>query len=100
VGNKANGILISRALLSSKLAACVNILSNVRSVYRWKGQIKDGRELLLIVKTTDRNLNNVEKTIRKLHTYETPEILSLRIDKGSKDYLGWLADETMTKGRK
>jgi periplasmic divalent cation tolerance protein len=100
VGSERNALRISRALVSARLAACVNVVPGIRSIYRWKGKTEEGREFLLIVKTRATNLSRVEETIRKLHTYEVPEILSLRIEKGSDRYLRWLETETTEKGRK
>jgi periplasmic divalent cation tolerance protein len=78
----------------------VSIVPGIRSIYRWKGEIHDDRELLLIAKTSVKNLNKIEKTIRKLHTYEVPEIVSVRMDRGSEHYLRWLKTETTRTGRK
>ena len=100
VDSERSALAVSRALISSKLAACVNMISNVRSIYGWKGKIEDNRELLLIVKTNARNLSSVERTIRELHQYEVPEILSVRLEKGSEPYLRWLQEETTQKRRK
>ena len=85
-------------LVSNRLAACVNVLAGVRSIYRWKGGIHEDREMLLIVKTTATNLARAERAIRKHHPYELPEIVTVRLDRGSEKYLRWIADETK-KGR-
>lgn len=84
---------LARALVQKRLAACVNIAnSRVKSVYRWKGKIESASEFLLTVKTTQRQFAALEKEIRRLHTYETPEIIALPIVAGSKAYLRWIAD--------
>lgn len=85
---------IARALVSEKLAACVNILSNVRSIYSWKGAVQDEREVLMIIKTRTASLPAVEKLVQSLHSYEVPEIISVRLDQAAPSYLAWLAAET------
>lgn len=85
---------IARLLVGEKLAACVNIVNGVRSVYRWEGEVAEGRESLLIVKTTHDRLDALQLRIRELHSYELPEIIALPILGGSDAYLNWLADST------
>lgn len=99
-GSRTVAARIARVLVSSGAAACVSVLPGIRSIYRWKGKIHDEKELLLVVKTNARKLADVERTIRKLHTYDVPEIVSIRIDRGSEPYLRWLESETTKKGRK
>ena len=75
------------------MAACVNISSAaVGSIYRWKGKIESGREYLLIMKTTERRLRELEREVKRLHSYETPEFVVLEVKGGSKAYLEWLAE--------
>jgi periplasmic divalent cation tolerance protein len=82
---------IAREAVDMRLAACVNILRTpVESVYRWKGRIERAREFLLLIKTTRSRLGDLEKIIRKLHSYEVPEMLTLQIAEGSEPYLRWL----------
>lgn len=82
---------IAEALVSKRLAACVNVVgSSVRSVYRWKGRVETAREYLLLVKTSRRRFGALEKEIRRLHSYKVPEIIALPIVAGSKPYLEWL----------
>ena len=83
---------LAGALVESKLAACVNILPGVKSVYSWKGEICADNELLLIIKTTADVYSSLERKILELHPYETPEIIALPICEGSADYLKWLSD--------
>lgn len=81
---------IASALVSEQLAACCNIIQNVRSVYSWKNEICDDTELLLVIKTTVDAYDNLEAKITELHPYEVPEILAIPIYRGSKDYLNWV----------
>jgi len=91
VGTEEQANLIAREIVARRQAACVNIVPGIRSIYRWKGKIcKDG-ELLLIVKTLEGELEGVTATIRELHSYELPEILSFHVDHGEERFLGWIA---------
>ena len=81
---------IARSVVEENLAACVNIVPAVRSIYRWEGNICDDAELLLLIKTVDSNFERVRKRIRSLHEYATPEIIALTITAGDTDYLNWL----------
>jgi periplasmic divalent cation tolerance protein len=84
---------IARSLVERKLAACVNLLPvPVESVYRWKGRIESAKEFLLIVKTTRKRFAAVKAEVRRLHSYEVPEIIALPIAMGSRDYLTWIAE--------
>jgi periplasmic divalent cation tolerance protein len=84
---------IAREVVDRRLAACVNILRTpVESVYRWKGKVEKAREFLLLIKTTQRRLRDLEKIIRTLHSYEVPEMLTLEIAEGSETYLEWLEE--------
>lgn len=91
VGTEEQANLIAREIVVRRQAACVNILPGVRSIYRWKGKIcKDG-ELMLIVKTLEGEFEGVMATIRELHSYELPEILSFQVTRGEKNFLDWIA---------
>jgi len=84
---------IARALVSARLAACVNILdSPVRSIYRWKGRVETAQEYLLVIKTRRARLRALEAAVKALHSYDTPEIIALPIAEGSRPYLSWLDD--------
>lgn len=85
---------IAEALVSERLAACVNILGPVESVYRWGGEITRDREALMIIKTTDARYPDLELRVKELHSYATPEVLALKIEQGSADYLTWIRDST------
>src|ERR1700730_698206 len=91
VGTEEQAYLIAREIIGRRQAACVNIIPAIRSIYLWKGKIcKDG-ELLLIVKTLEGEFEGVAATIRELHSYELPEILSFRVSHGDKSFLDWIA---------
>ena len=85
---------IAEALVSERLAACVNILSGVESVYRWEGKVNRDRELLLVIKSTAPRYSELERRVHQLHSYSTPEVIAIDIDRGSEKYLGWLRDST------
>ena len=85
---------LSTALVNENLAACVNRVSGLRSVYRWKGEVREAEEWLLIIKSRKSVLDRVIHRIRTLHSYEVPEIIALPIMGGSEDYLNWLEANT------
>ncbi len=82
---------IAKAIVEKKLAACVNIVP-VHSVFRWKGSIEESDEQLLVVKTSSKLFEKVSECVKKLHSYELPEVISLEIRQGSKPYLKWIQD--------
>jgi len=84
---------IARALVEQRLAACVNILSPVRSIYRWKGQIEDAAEWLLIIKSRRGLMDQLRVAISQIHTYEVPELLAVPVVDGSESYLAWVDRE-------
>jgi len=84
---------IARAVVQRRLAACGNVIgSPLRSIYRWKGQVDSASEFLLILKSSRRRFTALEAAIRRLHTYDVPEIIALPVVAGSRAYLKWLAD--------
>lgn len=83
---------IAKCLLEQSLAACVNILPGVTSLYKWKGIIESDTEFLMLIKTETRCLPELQTTIRKLHGYELPEIIDVPITGGLKDYLNWISE--------
>ena len=88
---------IARHLVEQKLAACVQISGPIESTYRWKGNEETAKEWLCLIKTRDTLFKKVESAIKKLHSYETPEIIATAIVKESKEYLKWLDAETENK---
>jgi periplasmic divalent cation tolerance protein len=84
---------IARALLDQRLAACVNILPGVRSIYRWKDQIEDAAEWMLIIKTRRELMDKLRLAVGRIHTYEVPELLAVPVVDGSEEYLAWLDRE-------
>lgn len=85
---------IARTLLAERLAACVNIVGPIRSIYRWRDEVKDDREYLLIIKTRALLYMKVETRVREMHTYEVPEVLAMNADRGSPPYIQWMLDST------
>jgi len=81
---------IATALVTEKLAACVNQLAGVRSTYLWKGELQNDSEVLLVIKTTISKLATVEARIKALHPYEVPEFIALPVIAGSEEYLDWV----------
>ncbi|TAN37875.1 MAG: divalent-cation tolerance protein CutA [Nitrospirae bacterium] len=81
-------------LISAKLAACVTLVRNVRSFYRWKGKTEDETEVLMMAKTRKELFEPLRQRIKELHSYTVPEIIALPILCGSEEYLDWLRDET------
>ncbi|MDH7487932.1 MAG: divalent-cation tolerance protein CutA [Anaerolineae bacterium] len=85
---------IAQALVEERLAACVNIVAPIASVYRWEGRVQQDAEVLLLIKTTDARLPDLIQRVKALHSYQVPEVIALPIADGSPDYLRWLVDET------
>jgi periplasmic divalent cation tolerance protein len=83
---------IAQYLVEQKLAACVQITGPIASTYRWKGKVENAQEWLCLIKTREELYDKVETAIKKLHSYETPEIFAVPIIKGSSEYLSWLDD--------
>jgi periplasmic divalent cation tolerance protein len=94
-GDKQEAKDIAWALIERKLAACVNIVP-IDSVYRWKGEIEENPEFLLIIKTTAAAADQVSATIKELNTYELPESVHLAVEAGAADYLAWIGESSKT----
>jgi periplasmic divalent cation tolerance protein len=86
---------IARLLVEEKLAACVNLVPGIESIYRWQGAIETASEVLALIKSTIGKYQLLENRIRELHPYEVPEIISLRIDSGHLDYLRWIEQSVL-----
>jgi periplasmic divalent cation tolerance protein len=82
---------IAHLLVEHKLAACVNIVPNIRSVYRWQGEIEQADEFLLLIKAEQATYSELEKLIKTHHPYQLPEIIAVAIERGLPDYLNWIA---------
>ena len=92
VGSEAAAREIAETLVEERLAACVNVVPGLRSVYRWKGEIVRDEEVLLLVKTTAHRYAQAEERLRELHPYEVPEVLALEAATGHAAYLDWVGE--------
>ena len=88
---------IAQYLVETKLAACVQVTGPITSIYRWKDKVENAQEWLCLIKTQDDLYGKVEAAIKKMHPYETPEIIAVPIVKGSKEYLKWIDNELENK---
>ena len=91
-GSKEEGQRIARALVEKRLAACVNLIGPIESVYRWQDQVENAEEWLLLIKTTAPAFAQVSELIRGLHSYELPECVQIPIEAGSAAYLQWIEE--------
>lgn len=92
IAAEADGAALARTLITEQLAACVNVLPAMTSVYRWKGQVEQDREQQIVIKTTADRVSALEGRIRELHAYELPEFLVLSAEGGSAAYLAWVEE--------
>lgn len=92
-------ISICRALLDERLIACGNVVSGVRSLYRWQGSIQDDPEVLLVLKTSAARLEALIERVPQLHPYEVPEVVVLEVEAGHVPYLEWVHGETMERAQ-
>ena len=94
VPDEATAHAVARKVVEEKLAACVNVLPAVRSVYRWEGKVEEATEVTMLVKTTHGRYAELEAAIRALHPYEVPEIIAVPVTAGLPAYLAWVVTET------
>ena len=92
-GNKDEAREIGKELVTSRLAACVNILDNMNSLYLWQGEIQDDREVVMIAKTTEDRIPELIEKVRSMHSYDCPCIVSLPVSGGYQPFLDWIAAE-------
>jgi periplasmic divalent cation tolerance protein len=89
-GSEKEGWKIGQKLVESRLAACVNVIPKVKSFFYWGGKVRREQEVILVIKTMQKQLKKIIKEINKTHSYEVPEIISLRVDGGEEKYLKWV----------
>jgi periplasmic divalent cation tolerance protein len=92
--NEQDARKIANFLIEEQIVACVNIIPNVISIYRWKGKIEEEKEFILIAKTVDENVIKTIKRIKELHNYELPDIISIPVNNGYEEYLEYIKRET------
>lgn len=97
-GDKAAGL--ARMLVEERHAACVNIVPAIQSIYWWQGKLEHSAESLLIVKTDKVKVSALIKAVKRAHPYSVPEVISLRIKEGNRDYLKWIAESLGTSVKK
>ena len=90
-GSEDEARKIAHHLVEQRLAACVNVIPRIESIYRWKEKVESSQEVLLLIKTSADRFGQVRDAIRELHSYELPECVAIGIEDGSPDYLQWLA---------
>lgn len=91
VGSYSEGRKISKTVVDEGLCACVNLVSNVTSFYKWEGKFCEDEEMLMIIKTRKSHFNALKDRIKSLHSYDTPEIIAVKIEDGDEAYLAWLS---------
>ncbi len=95
-GNGEEAEMIASSLVGEKLAACVQLVGPVRSIYRWQDEVHDEEEWLLLIKSNAALFESIEAWVRALHSYDTPEIIALPVTAGSQPYLEWLQRSVRT----
>ncbi len=95
-GSEEEARKIARQLVDRRLAACVNVVPQIESIYRWQGKVESSQEWLLIIKTTAAQFPGVRDAIGELHSYDVPECISVVIEDGSEEYLNWIVDSVDT----
>ena len=92
-GSEEEALRIAKRLVEAHIAACVNLLPKVRSIYRWQGEVEDSTEWLLVIKTSRQRFEALQSALAAAHSYEVPEVIALPIIDGSPNYLAWLDNE-------
>ena len=92
IPTRREGAQIALKLVGAKLVACVNMIPGVRSFFRWKDNVEESDEIILFMKTTEDKVGEVIDTIKKMHSYEVPEAISIELKEGSEDYLKWIEE--------
>lgn len=92
--NEDEASKIAKALVEGRLAGCVNIIRNIRSIYAWQGKIEDETEVLMVAKTQRNLFDKLSRRVKELHSYTVPEIIAMPVIEGSEDYLKWLNEVT------
>src|SRR5438270_5410761 len=93
-GSKDEARKVAKSLVESRLAACVNVIPKIESVYRWEDNVQTAEEWLLLIKTSSLNFEAVQEAIRKLHSYDLPECIAIKISEGEEKYLEWLTENS------
>jgi periplasmic divalent cation tolerance protein len=93
VGNKEEAKTIGKELITSGLAACVNIVDNMNSMYMWENELQDDNETILIAKTEETRVPALIEKVKSLHSYDCPCVLSLSVSDGNQAFLNWIAEE-------
>jgi periplasmic divalent cation tolerance protein len=93
-GSTQEGEKIARTLVDERLAACVNIVSPIHSIYRWQDQVQEDQEVLLVAKTSSATLEQLMTRVKQLHSYQVPEIIAVPIVAGAESYLQWIDEQT------
>ncbi len=91
VSSREEANTLASELVSRRLAACVNILGPISSVYRWQGEVENSEEFLLLIKSTEAQLRPIQDALGELHSYQLPELISFVVESGAQSYLDWIA---------
>jgi len=100
VARRSDGLRLAKQAVDKRLAACVQIVPGVVSVYRWKGKVEQAGEWLVLFKTSKKALPGLMKAIKATHPYSLPELMAVPVSAGSKEYLKWVAEETRPARKK
>jgi periplasmic divalent cation tolerance protein len=95
-GSRQEAEKIGKELVVSRLAACVNILNNMNSIYMWQGEVQEDSEVVMIAKTTEDRVPQLVEKVKSLHSYECPCIVSIPVTGGNQAFLDWIAEEVKT----